>query len=132
MGGRNDKGLSFDEQKIIDSIPAWQKRVVPPEASEGSQAMRYNKGKPQYSLVDLSMLEPLVRVLEYGANKYARYNYQKGFNQSQLIDSMLRHIADLIEGKTVDEESGQLIIGHIMANAMFLGCKKNINDLEKK
>ncbi len=71
------------------------------------------------------MLEPLVRVLEYGAEIYDRYNYQKGFPQMQVVDSLLRHIADLIAGEEIDKESGQPTIGCIQANALFLGCKKN-------
>ena len=92
------------------------------------QATRHNSGKPQYSLIDLHMLEPCVRVLEFGAQKYDKYNYKKGFPQQQVIDSLLRHIADLIAGKEVDDESNLAIIGHIQANALFLGCKNNTKE----
>ena len=34
------------------------------------QALRYNEGKPQWSLVDFKSLEPLVEVLGFGAKKY--------------------------------------------------------------
>ena len=29
------------------------------------KALRYNEGKPQWSLIDFDSLEPMVRVLEY-------------------------------------------------------------------
>lgn len=35
------------------------------------KALRYNDGKPKWSLIDFKSLEPLARVLEYGAHKYS-------------------------------------------------------------
>ena len=35
------------------------------------QALRYNDGKLQWSLVHYESLEPMIRVLEYGAHKYS-------------------------------------------------------------
>jgi len=35
------------------------------------QALRYNEGKPQWSLIHYKSLEPLIRVMEYGAHKYS-------------------------------------------------------------
>jgi hypothetical protein len=94
------------------------------------QALRYNNGKPQMSLLDLDCLTPCVAVMEYGAKKYSRNNWKKGMEVSKIIDSLLRHIADLLAEKTLDEESKCLIVGHIQANAMFLGnMKNNINDI---
>lgn len=37
------------------------------------KAKRFNKGKPQYSLIHYKSLEPLVRTLEYGRHKYSIY-----------------------------------------------------------
>lgn len=95
-----------------------------------SKALRYNVGKPQLSLVDLGCLEPCAHVLEYGATKYSRDNWKKGMKVSTILDSLLRHIADLQQGKIIDAESQQLIIGHIQCNALFLGnIKNNIDDI---
>lgn len=97
-------------------------------AQEGL-AERKNSGKPQLSMIDLKCLEPCAKVLEYGANKYARNNWKKGMPMSQLLDSLLRHIGDLQAGLTHDLESGELIIGHIQCNALFLGNSNNVQDL---
>ena len=35
--------------------------------------LRYNQGKPQWSIVHWKSLEPMVRVLEYGAHKYSTF-----------------------------------------------------------
>lgn len=97
---------------------------------EESAAMRFNNGKPQYSLLDLASLEDTVRVLEFGAQKYDRDNWKKGLQFSQILDSMMRHIKGLQSGEWLDSESGLPHIGHIGCNAMFLGSKTNIMDLE--
>ena len=34
------------------------------------RSLRYNNGKPDYSLIPLELLEEAVMVLEYGATKY--------------------------------------------------------------
>ena len=83
------------------------------------KSLRYNEGKPQWSLVDFKSLEPLVRVMEYGAQKYARENWKKGLDLNQILESMSRHLFALMSGEIVDPESGCEHIGHIMANAMF-------------
>ncbi len=93
------------------------------------KASRYNNGKPQYSLINLECLEPMVRVLEFGAQKYSRNNWLKGMEQTQILNSMLRHISKLLNGELIDEESGLSHIGHIQANALFLANKNNTEDL---
>ena len=94
------------------------------------QAMRFNEGKPQYSLIDLKSLEPMARVLEFGAKKYARDNWKKGLPMSQILDSMMRHIAAMQDGEYIDPESGLPHIGHIQCNALFLGGKNTKIDIE--
>ena len=89
------------------------------------QAERLNSGKAEYSLLDLKSLEPCVRVLEFGARKYSRDNWKKGMPREKIIDSMMRHLAALIDGEENDPESGLSHIGHIQCNALFLGNKNN-------
>lgn len=92
-------------------------------------AERKNNGKPQMSYVDMHCLEPCARVLEFGANKYARNNWKKGMPVTKILDSLMRHIGDLQDGKVLDDDSKLTIIGHIQCNAMFLGNKNNEDDL---
>lgn len=83
------------------------------------KAMRFNSGKPRWSLVDFNALVPLVRVLEFGADKYAPDNWKLGLDRREILDSMMRHIAALADGEANDPESGLPHIGHILCNAMF-------------
>ena len=90
-----------------------------PEWLEPVSALRYNTGKPKWSLVNMHSLVPMIRVLEYGALKYAPFNWQKPMKRDEVLDSMQRHLAALIDGNELDDESGLSHIGHIMANALF-------------
>lgn len=89
------------------------------------KALRYNSGKRRWSLVHYKSLDPMVRVLEYGAAKYTKdgisgdHNWKKGLPPLEILESMQRHLAALMDGETNDPESGLPHIGHIMCNAMF-------------
>lgn len=81
---------------------------------------RFNKGKLRWSLVDFPSLEPMVKVLEFGAEKYDDHNWKKGLSTTEICESLLRHLTAYLDGEDSDKESGISHIGHIQCNAMFL------------
>lgn len=83
------------------------------------KADRFNEGKPKWSLVHYESLVPMIRVLEFGATKYAPFNWQKPMNTTEILESMQRHLAALFDGEIYDKESGVSHMGHIQCNAMF-------------
>ena len=102
--------------KIVDVVP--------------EQGLRYNTGKCNWSLVDFKALEPMVRVLEYGRDKYTvqlptgeivsgAHNWKKGLDMTKILESLARHLFALMSGEENDPESGKPHIGHILCNAMF-------------
>lgn len=101
---------------------------------EKQEALRYNNGKLRYSLTSPLAIEGLVKVLEYGAQKYEPHNWKKGFRYTSIIDSTMRHIEKLRAGELIDPESGLPHIDHIGCNWMFLShyMKTNTgtNDLQ--
>lgn len=84
------------------------------------QGLRFNEGKLRWALVPQSSLSPMVRVLEFGAQKYDAHNWKKGLPYTQVCESLKRHLDAFMEGEDNDPESGISHIGHIMCNAMFL------------
>lgn len=110
----------------------WVNDLKTIRAAAKEQAERYNRGKPEYSLIALDCLQDCAKVLAFGAKKYSRNNWRKGMDQTTILDSLLRHIAALQSGETVDPESGLPHIGHIQCNAMFLGNSNNYCDLEQE
>lgn len=61
------------------------------------------------------------RVFEYGAIKYAEWNWTKGMPWSIPIDCALRHLyAKLVKGEQDDPESGLPHMGHVYCNLVML------------
>lgn len=88
------------------------------------KADRFNEGKPKWSLVHFQSMVPMIRVLEFGARKYAPFNWQKPMDLMEILESMQRHLAALFDGEVYDKESGISHMGHIQANSMFYNYHK--------
>lgn len=84
------------------------------------KALRYNKNKVEWGLVDWKSLEPMVRVLMYGAEKYEIDNWKKGQDLKSLSSCLMRHLVAFMDGEDNDPESGESHLGHILCNAMFM------------
>ena len=87
--------------------------------------LRYNEGKPEISMVleARAALEGVSRVLTHGRKKYTRGNWRKGLKQTEIVDSMARHLAAFMSGETHDtgpKGSGLPHVDHILCNALFL------------
>lgn len=89
------------------------------KATTEKGAMRFNAGKEKWGLVNFEALKPMVQVLMYGAKKYEPRNWEKGLSKEEILESMLRHVFELLKGNLIDEESGLPHIGHIQCNALF-------------
>lgn len=88
-------------------------------AAEVGKALRFNEGKLKWSLVHWKSIEPLVRVLMFGAKKYAPNNWQKPMDRQEILESAMRHLTAMMSGETRDPESGLSHAGHVMCNMMF-------------
>jgi hypothetical protein len=115
------KEHSANIKAYIDELYNTQvQQVQLAREASNQKALRYNEGKIEWSLVDFKALEPMVRVLMFGAKKYSPNNWKKGLPIDKILDSMIRHLVEIQEGKALDEESRELIVGHVLCNAMFL------------
>lgn len=84
-------------------------------------AAREKLGRLPYDLVPFQELtEAYVRVAEFGAKKYAPWNWSKGLSRVQLCCSLLRHVFAFIRGEDRDPESGLMHTDHILWNAVTL------------
>ena len=86
-------------------------------------AMREALGVPYFRQLPLEALAAAAASLEYGANKYAHRNWEKGLPWQQMIDSLKRHIDDFERGHDYDDGeggSGLHQVCMIMASAMML------------
>ena len=111
----------------IDTMPKLQEL----------KGLRYNKGKLRWSLVDYKALEPMIRVLMYGAEKYTTpeasgdHNWKKGLDKTEILECAQRHLAALMSGEIYDKESGLPHIGHFLCNGMFYSHFSQIDNEQK-
>jgi hypothetical protein len=91
-----------------------------PTLEDNSKAMRFNEGKERWSLIDFESLKPMVKVLEFGAEKYDDHNWKKGLKTTEICESLIRHLTSYLNGEDNDKETGLPHTGHILCNAMFL------------
>ena len=85
-----------------------------------SVAMKHDKKKPRYSLLDRAFVWGIVKVLEFGAEKYEVNNWRKGFQYSRILDAAQRHLDEFSQGNRLDEETGLPHLYHLGCCIMFL------------
>ena len=107
----------------VDTAHPVVRTPVPPEAYlKDTEAVKYDDGKADWSLVPFESLEGMVKVLEFGAKKYAGWNWTTngGFSYTRVLRSCLRHIFAYMRGEDNDPESGLSHIHHAMCNLLFI------------
>lgn len=71
-------------------------------------ALRENApGKGRYDLISPFFLRRLAIVLEKGAIKYSARNWEKGIPLAKYLDSAIRHLYRVLEGKVDEDHAGQ-------------------------
>lgn len=90
-----------------------------PAAASGAQREKLHA--TPYDLVPFQeMTDAFARVAEFGAKKYAPWNWSKGLARVQLLGSLLRHTFAYLRGEERDRDSGLLHTDHILWNATVL------------
>ena len=86
------------------------------EAADENRSLRYNNGKPDYSLIPMAALAEVAKVLEYGASKYERGNWLKPTSWEVSFACLQRHMSAWQAGEDNDDESGRSHIAHAACN----------------
>lgn len=66
----------------------------------------------QMSQIPVEFLRDLGRVFAFGASKYARFNFMRGYDWHLSYDAMLRHLTAFWAGEWLDPESGLPHLAH--------------------
>lgn len=82
--------------------------------------IKLDQGKEPLDLLSPIAIFELTKVLQFGAKKYAAYNWAKGISYSRCISALLRHVFKYMSGESKDPETGISHVAHAMANCMFL------------
>lgn len=83
--------------------------------------VKYDSGKPQWSLLPFKALTEVVEVLTYGAKKYAPDNWKKVPDaRRRYIDAGFRHFTAYASGETRDPETGKHHLAHAICCLLYL------------
>ena len=129
---------NFDQNSMLATMERLTKKYTEKlkeaDKVDINNASRFDSGKVDWSQVPFQALEGMVRVLEFGAKKYAKGNWANGggFDHSRVFNSLMRHLVSYQSGEDLDPESGLPHLDHIMCNAMFMAYyKKNPETFNK-
>lgn len=90
-------------------------------ALERGEGTKFDGGKLQFSLLADDAVELLVRVLMFGAKKYAPGNWSLVREwRERYYDALQRHLAKWRAGELDDPETGLPHTAAVFCNAMFL------------
>lgn len=85
------------------------------------EGVKHDQGKPDWTLLPFDALEEVVKVLDFGAQKYSRDNWQKVEpHRERYGAAALRHFVAWFNGETIDKESGRHHLACAVCCLLFL------------
>lgn len=107
---------------LKDVIDYYHKVWVNPTSTKPKEiGTKHDTGKVRYSLLPKGVLEKVLSILEFGANKYSKDNWQQVPNaRDRYYDAAMRHIQAWYYGETKDPETGESHLAHALCCLMFL------------
>jgi hypothetical protein len=86
------------------------------------EATKHDGGKRQWDLLPIDSVEEIIKVLEFGAGKYAAHNWSSngGFKYSRVFNALIRHLFAFMRGEDNDKETGLSHLAHAGCNVLFL------------
>lgn len=85
------------------------------------EGVKYDTGKVRWSLVPEGVMEEYIKVLEFGANKYAPDNWKHVPQATtRYYDAAMRHMDAWWQGEMDDPETGMCHLAHAMCCITFL------------
>jgi len=88
------------------------------------KGMKWDQEKAKWYLLPLDIIEEVVKVLTFGARKYADNNWQIVVSEEGGVDryysAMMRHVRAWQSGEIYDKETGIHHFAHAMCCAIFI------------
>lgn len=111
--------MSVQRDYYSKDIPAQTMEVRVTDPKTGGE-----KGSklPQLGAIDPHAIMEVAKVAGFGATKYARYNFMKGYRWSLSYDALQRHLHAFWNGEDRDEESGLYHLAHASWHCLALLC----------
>lgn len=71
--------------------------------------------KPRLSLIPKEALWSMGEAFTKGEVKYGSHNWREGIKITFLLDGVLRHVTQFLDGEDIDEDTKNLHLGNAMA-----------------
>ena len=84
------------------------------------EGLKFDYGKPKYSLIPHEALDGLARLFTRGGLKYGDRNWELGMNWSRVYDALQRHAGKWFAGEDYDPEDSQHHLLSVIWCAMVL------------
>jgi len=85
------------------------------------EGTKFDGDKLRWDLIPLESVEEIVKVISFGAKKYAPNNWRKVKDgRERYYAALLRHLTAWRKGEDLDPESGLPHLAHIGCNVIFL------------
>lgn len=90
--------------------------------SKNTAAVKHDQGKVDWAILPIGASQEIIKVFEFGAQKYARGNFLEGdgLAYTRVLNSLLRHTYSFMQGEDTDPESGLSHLAHAGANIYML------------
>lgn len=92
------------------------------QTTEINKGVKHDLGKDQWYLLPLNVVSWVVKVLMFGANKYAPFNWQLVVKEKpqRYFDAAVRHLADYQSGERMEPESKLPTLAHAICCLIFI------------
>lgn len=117
--------ITEEEKALVE--PVELEELKEEMVVEESGGMKADGAKIMTELFPLEVLMKVSAVLTFGAQKYEPNNWKK-VNPERYKGALLRHLAAIEAGETIDPDSGLPHIDHVACNAVFLSFLEYGND----
>ena len=85
------------------------------------ESKKYDQGKLRWDLLPLNLIEKVVEIYTFGAEKYGANTWQNledGYNRYKA--AMFRHLMEFEKGNVIDDESGREHMAHMVRNGIAM------------
>lgn len=85
------------------------------------ESKKYDQGKLRWDLLPLNLIEKVVEIYTFGAEKYGANTWQNledGYNRYKA--AMFRHLMEFEKGSVIDDESGCHHLAHMCWNSIAM------------
>lgn len=94
-----------------------------------TDSKKYDQGKLRWDLLPLNLIEKVVEIYTFGAEKYGPNTWQNledGYKRYKA--AMFRHLMEFEKGNVIDDDSGKEHLAHMVWNAIALLHVSQIED----